>query len=412
MMRATYQDHKKAEELVSDCNAANEIMQESLSHLLSEAEHNIYAMREIAEAYRTGSFLPQSDDMYYHYLKKMLTCNQGEHIIQEGKCLLADLDNGMAFGAQNDRYGEVYECSELIAYAAFDLGIRYCSSSSADEVKAALDYFEIADALFRISGPGIERYINTAKKRLDDFGAAVPSDGVLGAFVSKYQQQLATDIEEAIWNKMDVKSQIFISTAFYCHQQFNEEKVALDGEMDYSPVISLLSKALELELRKRFYYGYLGYLRQRFNNDAEKYIEYNELDPRKNKVILHSLSRERYDFVNSNIIDNIFKLGSFPYTIASGTHDNDRIYPSAIDYCKDVLFSHDCELYRRNSEAYKEEIERWLHNYITEVEILRPLRNQSTHPDSILRNVDALFCQDFVIRVQHLIDKLIRICVE
>ena len=49
--------------------------------------------------------------------------------------------------------------------------------------------------------------------------------------------------------------------------------------MDYSPVITLLSKALELELKKRFYDFYLKYLRHRFSDDAEKYIDYNDLDP-------------------------------------------------------------------------------------------------------------------------------------
>ena len=413
-MQFTIKDFKRAEELVSDCNAANEIMQRSLVPLLSEAETNVFAMREVAEAYRTGSFLPQSDDMYYHYLEKMLNSEMGKSIIEQGKYLCADLDNGMVFGAQYDRYGEVYECSELIGYAAFDLGIRYYSGSSADKVMAAIDYLEIADTLFRISGAGIEQYIDAARKRLTYFSTVVPTNGVLGDFVSKYQQQLSSDIEESIWNRMDVKTQIFISTAYYCHKQFNDERTALDGEMDYSPIISLLSKALELELKKRFYYSYLNYLRHRFNNDADEYIKYNSLDvigPGKNRVILDKTPQGEYAFVNPDI-NNTFTLGSFPYIIASDPHDSNSIYPSAIDYCKDVLFSHDCILYRSDPEDYKREIKQWLHTYITEVEIVRPLRNQSAHPSSILRDIDAVFCQDSVIRVQHLIDKLIRLCVE
>ena len=410
-MQFTIKDFKRAEKLVSDCNAANEIMQGSLVPLLSEAETNVFAMREVAEAYRTGSFLPQSDDMYYHYLEKMLNSEMGKSIIEQGKYLCADLDNGMVFGAQYDRYGEVYECSELIGYAAFDLGIRYYSGSSADEVMAAIDYLEIADTLFRISGAGIEQYIDAARKRLTDFSTVVPTNGVLGDFVSKYQQQLSSDIEESIWNRMDVKTQIFISTAYYCHKQFNDERTALDGEMDYSPIISLLSKALELELKKRFYYSYLNYLRHRFNNDADEYKKYNNLDPHKNRVILYKTSQGEYAFVNPDI-NSTFSLGSFPYIITSDTHNSDKIYPSAIDYCKDVLFSHNCELYCNDQEEYKKKIKQWLHDYIIEVEIVRPLRNQSAHPSSILRDIDAVFCQDSVIRVQHLIDKLIRLCVE
>lgn len=54
-----YESLEKAKQLVSDCNAAKEIFQESLSPLLLEAENNLYAMREVAEAYRVGSFFPQ-----------------------------------------------------------------------------------------------------------------------------------------------------------------------------------------------------------------------------------------------------------------------------------------------------------------------------------------------------------------
>ena len=90
--------------------------------------------------------------------------------------------------------------------------------------------------------------------------------------------------------------------------------------MDYSPVITLLSKALELELKKRFYDSYLEYLRRRFRDDAEKYIDYNDLDPGKNRVILYQNPRRKYVFVDSNMNDS-FTLGSFPYIVASGTHN-------------------------------------------------------------------------------------------
>lgn len=406
-----YESLKKAEQLVSDCNAAKEILQESLSPLLLEAENNLYAMREVAEAYRVGSFLPQSDDMYYYYLKQIVSSDLAQYVIEQGKYLSYDLDHGMPYGGHFGRYRDVYEFSELIGYAAFDLGLRYYGSSSPDELRMAIDYFEIADPLFTLSGAGIQQYIDIAKKRLADYRAPVPSEGVLGDFVLKYQQQLAGYIEEDIWNRLDPKSRIFISTAFYCHQQFKDEPTARDGEMDYSPVITLLSKALELELKKRFYDSYLKYLRHSFSDDAEKYIDYNDLDPGKNRVILYQNPRRKYLFVNPDINDT-FTLGSFPYIVASGTHGNDKIYPSAADYCKDVLFSYDCELFRNDSSAYKREIERWLKNYITEVETVRPVRNQSAHPNSILRDADAVFCQDVIIRVKHLIDKLIRICAE
>jgi len=406
-----YESLEKAKQLVSDCNAAKETLQESLSPLLLEAESNLYAMREVAEAYRVGSFLPQSDDMYYYYLKQIVSSDLAQYVIEQGKYLSYDLDHGMPYGAQFERYREVYEYSELIGYTAFDLGLRYYGSSSPDDLRMAIGYFEIADSLFTLSGAGIQHYIDTAKKRLADYRAPVPSDGVLGDFVSKYQQQLAGYIEEDIWNRLDSKSRIFISTAFYCHQQFKDEPTARDGEIDYSPVITLLSKALELELKKRFYDSYLEYLRRRFRDNAETYIEYNDLDPCKNRVILYQNPRRKYVFVDSNMNDS-FTLGSFPYIVASGTHNYDKIYPSAADYCKDVLFSHDCELFRNDPSAYKREIEQWLKNYITEVETVRPVRNRSAHPNSILRDADAVFCQDVIIRVKHLIDKLIRICAE
>ena len=432
-MRATNQYIKRANELVSDCNAAyEETMQNTVLPLLSEAESNIFAMREVADAYRVGSFLPQSDDMYYHYLNKILVCDMGKDIIEQAKNLCADLDNGMIFDAQYERYGDVYECSDLIAYAAFDLGLRYYKSSTIEEAKTALDYFKIADILFRISGPGVEQYVNVVSERLQCFDTADSDSDALSEsdvisddssndiatdsssvvsdnFISRYQHQLSDDIEESIWCRLDTKSQVYISTAFFCYQQFKDDRTALEGEIDYSPVVSLLSKALELELKKRFYCAYLEYLHNRFNN-ANEYITYNSLIPLDNKAVLKRVGNG-YEFRDHNII-TIFSLGSFPYIIANGTHDNNRIYPSAIDYCRDVLFTHDHEQYRENTEEYNGEIEHWLHEYITEVETVRPLRNASSHPNSVLIENDAIFCQDYIIRVNCLISKLIKICVE
>ena len=101
-----YESLEKAKQLVSDCNAAKEIFQESLSPLLLEAENNLYAMREVAEAYRVGSFFPQSDDMYYYYLKQIVSSDLVQYVIEQGKYLSYDLDHGMPYGAQFERYRE------------------------------------------------------------------------------------------------------------------------------------------------------------------------------------------------------------------------------------------------------------------------------------------------------------------
>lgn len=404
-----YQEIKRTETLIAECNAANEIMQKALASLLSEAENNLYAMHVVAEAYKTGSLLPKSEDMWYQYLEKMLNSDFGKMIIQDAQFLSYELDKGMEFGAQYGRYGDVYEYSEILGYAAFDLGLRDYTSSSATEIQSSLEYFKIGDTLLKITGAGIETYINAAKQRLEEFSEDVPPNGVLGNFVLKYQQQLAAEIEEPVWNRLDKMSKIFISTALFCYHQFKSERNARDGEIDYSPVISLLSKALELELRKRFYHRYLEYLKETFNNNAARYIDYNGLSPRRNKFLRYDQVNSNYVFVDSNN-RGLFTLGDFPYAISNNLHG--ELHTSVIDFCKDVLFSHDCDLYHENAETYRQKISDWLKNYKDDVEVVRSLRNRSAHPNSILNVADADLCQNYIIRVQHLIDKLIQMCTD
>ena len=412
------QEQIQAAELVNNCRLAfDRFSSQALSPLFKAAETNIYAMWEIAEAYRSGRFLLQDEEQADLYLDRIVRCAAGQAIIQDAEYLAYELDHGAPYGTQYERYAEVYEGAECVAYAAFSLGQKRLSGSRED-VQEALRLFGIADRLFSLAGPGIDQYIRMAKARLDELAenTATSSDDHSAETDSEQEKLLASlkgdsslrNISDSIWVRLDPKTRIFLITSVICYNCFRADQIE-DAEIDYSPVISLLSKALELELKKRFFIKYIAYLRPAFKNSVDKFLAYNNANAGDVSALLVKEKDGSYSFANPSA-SQLFTLGSFCYLIAKGKKASDPVYPSVVEYCEKILFVHDSPVYREDPSEYREQIVKWLHNYITEVEMVRPFRNQASHPTEVMTVRQADYCQNVIITIQQLLVKLLTVC--
>ena len=75
---------------------------------------------------------------------------------------------------------------------------------------------------------------------------------------NKFQQHIENTIGLNAWNKMTQNTQIFLITAELLYDQW---KIYGD-DIDFAPICMSVSKALEVEVTRRYFIGYLNYLKQ------------------------------------------------------------------------------------------------------------------------------------------------------
>lgn len=191
----------------------------------------------------------------------------------------------------------------------------------------------------------------------------------------------------AIWNdgRIDDKTKKFIISA---HILFESQK-SYDNYLDYSGVCILLTKAVEVELKNRFYFMFLEYLKENYPPETEidKYpTSLVFVNPKKNykKEIL---KQTRYT------------LGSVPVTL--GTRD----YSSEKQKNKERLL--EFAQARLMPSKSKDEIEEILRVDGERVEyITSKFRNPSAHTNAL--NIDvAKECLDTLIDVERQLIKII-----
>lgn len=115
-----------------------DIDRETYTNLIKRAEKNdIYAMVEIANAYRDGTFVDRSDVQYYKWLEK---------IVKDHKYIYYNLKylyESNSIWEQPDRFYQDELFGELIypyGDSAYALGLYYFGSSEIEELKQALFY--------------------------------------------------------------------------------------------------------------------------------------------------------------------------------------------------------------------------------------------------------------------------------
>ena len=188
---------------------------------------------------------------------------------------------------------------------------------------------------------------------------------------------------EDAWNKMEESSKTFLVSSKVIFNNL----VGLQDIVDYSGVCLLVTKALEVEMGKRFCKNYITYLKFKYPG-------------RDNFPLFPTPLLDKY---GKPIKPKHFTLGSVAYVLcylkANGLTEAQEINNRSklIEYTKEKLFSGKTD----------DEIMALLQNYAESVEkIKNDYRNPSAHTNK-LRRVDAEQCFALVVDVEKLMKKML-----
>lgn len=195
------------------------------------------------------------------------------------------------------------------------------------------------------------------------------------------RRKLVASIGEQAWKKMDIASQTFLISAKIMYNHL----ILLDNQTDYSGVCVLVTKAIEVEMSKRFYTRFLRYLDNTYQKDYSKY--HTALLARGNKP----LKPEK--FTMGRIAFAMCYLENKNDSAEQKQQNKDRL----MEYSKKELFS-------GKEDA---QISKMLRNYAAAIEnIRRKYRNPSAHTDKI-HKIDAEKCFDLVLDVEKILKKML-----
>jgi len=188
-------------------------------------------------------------------------------------------------------------------------------------------------------------------------------------------------IGEEGWNKLCEKSKTFLITSKVMYKHLLD----MPGILDYSGICVLVTKALEVELKRRFFTDFLKYL------DKEYYHDYNQYPT----TLLFKKRKP--------LFSETFTLGNIPYVMCpekdkySKSEEKNNNKSKLMKYCKKCIFSR----YNENNindllNQFGDSIEEIKDNY----------RNPSAHTNCI-KQVDAEECLNLVLDVEKLLKQML-----
>lgn len=182
---------------------------------------------------------------------------------------------------------------------------------------------------------------------------------------------------ENTWNKLSEESQTFLVTS-----KFMYTKLLGSAEIiDYSGICVLVTKALEVEIFKRFFSNFIKYLEKTYDND---YSIYPTSLLFQNKKPLHP---ER--FTMGNIAYVLCYKEKYQDTPEQKKNNKAKL----LEYCRKCVFS----------KFSEDEIEEKINEYGSSIEDIRiKYRNPSAHRNQIGKK-DAKNCLDLIIDVEKLL---------
>ena len=197
------------------------------------------------------------------------------------------------------------------------------------------------------------------------------------------KEELIKTLGESAWKKLSRQSKRFLITSKITFNTLSD----LEDIIDYSGVCLLVTKALEVELIKRFYKGFYKYLEDNNKSFEEYHTSLVENDDKGN---LERLPEYK------------MTLGGIPYILCSKKHSNPKIHEKnvsiLIEYSKDKLFTdmHSDEEIRETLRKYGKKIKDITYKY----------RNPAAHINE-LQCRDAKKCLDLVIDVEHFLKTML-----
>lgn len=193
-----------------------------------------------------------------------------------------------------------------------------------------------------------------------------------------YQTTLIDELTQDVWNKLDEDSQSFLITAKRTYDMMS--KMNDKEPLDYSGVCLLVTKAVEVEITKRFFDQYKEFLKKRCGTNI--YWPKSLKGKDKNKIMTR----------------NEFTLGSVIYVVGYDKYfniENKSDYNLFLQYATNCLFLQNCNV--------KEEIKLDL-NFIENVR--KDYRNPSAHKNR-MEFTTAKECLDYVLDVKHMLKEML-----
>lgn len=193
-----------------------------------------------------------------------------------------------------------------------------------------------------------------------------------------YQTTLIDELTQGVWNKLDEDSQSFLITAKRTYDMMS--KMNDKEPLDYSGVCLLVTKAVEVEITKRFFDQYKEFLKKKCGTNI--YWPKSLKGKDKNKIMTR----------------NEFTLGSVIYVVGYDKYfniENKSDYNLFLQYATNCLFLQNCNV--------KEEIKKDL-NFIENVR--KDYRNPSAHK-SRMEFTTAKECLDYVLDVKHMLKEML-----
>ena len=236
------------------------------------------------------------------------------------------------------------------------------------------------------------------------------------------------------------KKEIINSVYEFC----NKYKIYIENgeqtleDLDFSPVISSLSKACETELKQYFLIGYVKYLKQN-NVDCREFTA--NIDPRNQSPVIYSY--QKYELINyhgeqmrvckvthryineDDGHEAKFTLGTFRYLVIDPYRDRELMEKGII--FRDGFKTRNSYLLGKNktvnihmvdyaNQMFKEDafpgtnrknaIANYLMDLLNDIETIKPLRNEGTHCGQISIE-SAQLCLDYLIIVKRILCDLV-----
>jgi len=276
-----------------------------------------------------------------------------------------------------------------------------------DEILASLNRIEgkvddIAEKIESLSKQ-ISGYQSLVDKQLDMAVSSEEEERIIHAFSEECAERIIGEVDakgtnreyntelqklilsfgEPAWNKMEESTRTFLVSSKVIFNNL----IGLHDIVDYSGVCLLVTKALEVEMGKRFCKNFLAYLKEKYPG-------------RSNHVQFPTVLLDKY---GKPIKPKHFTLGSVAYVLcylkASDltVEQDENNQAKLLEYAKDKLFAGKTD----------DEIMSILADYAESVEeVKNDYRNPSAHTNE-LRRVDAEQCFALVLDVEKLMKRML-----
>ena len=193
--------------------------------------------------------------------------------------------------------------------------------------------------------------------------------------------KLISSMGKSAWNKLDRVSQTFLVSAKVMYNHL----ITLDDIIDYSGVCVLVTKALEVELSKRFYSNFIRYLDLKYLKDYTQYPT-SLLDQGG-----EPLSFEKYT------------MGSIAFTLCFFENQHDSRSQKVNNKSKLLEYAKECIF----SSYSQSQIETMLYDYAKSINTIRyKYRNPSAHTNEI-KKIHAEECFNLVLDVEKLLKRML-----